>query len=187
MKKIVTFGLSLFAVTCFAQQQAANPLSIGEKTLYGMFSGNAVAGAEKMPEENYSFRPVPEVRSFGQLVGHIADASNRFCAVVLGDPAPTTSIEQTKTTKADLVKALKDAVAYCNKAYAGMTDVKGAELVKFFGRDVPKLSVLTLNAAHTNEHYGNMVTYMRIKGIVPPSSEPRTPAPAAKPAADQKK
>jgi uncharacterized damage-inducible protein DinB len=192
MNKTLTFCLSLVAtaamsVSCFAQQPPANPLSVGEKVLYSMFSGNAIAGAEKMPEENYSFKPVPEVRSFGQLVGHIADANNRFCSVVLGDPPPASSVEKTKTTKADLVQALKDAVAYCNKAYDGMTDAKGAEIVKFFGRDVPKLTMLSLNTAHTDEHYGNMVTYLRIKGIVPPSSEPRQPAPAAKPAAEQKK
>jgi uncharacterized damage-inducible protein DinB len=182
MNKTLMSFLSLVAVSCFAQQPPANPISAGEKVLYSMFSANVVAGAQKMPEENYSFQPVPEVRSFGQLVGHIADANYHFCSVVLGDPAPATSVEKTKTSKADLVQALKDAVTYCNKAYDGMTDANGAVIVKFFGRDVPKLTMLTLNTAHTDEHYGNMVTYLRLKGIVPPSSEQRAPAPAPAPA-----
>jgi hypothetical protein len=81
------------------------------------------------------------------------------------------AIEKTKTSKADLVTALKDAVAYCNKAYAGMTDAQGSQIVKMFNHDMARLTVLSVNTAHTDEHYGNMVTYLRIKGIVPPSSE----------------
>jgi uncharacterized damage-inducible protein DinB len=165
-------------LTCSAQQAPpANPLTTGEQTIYGFFAHNVIAGAEKMPEANYSFQPTPDVRTFGQLVGHLADANNMFCAIVVGDPPPATSVEKTKTSKADLVQALKDAVAYCGKAYDGMTDAKGPELVKFMGRSMPKLTVLSINNAHTDEHYGNMVTYLRIKGIVPPSSEQRAPAP----------
>ena len=83
-----------------------------------------------MPEQNYSFKPTPEVRSFGQLVGHVADAQYGFCSTATGEPNPMKAIEKTKTSKADLVVALKDAVAYCNKAYAGMTDAQGSQTVK---------------------------------------------------------
>ena len=75
--------------------------------------------------------------------------------------------------EAHLVEALKDAVAYCGKAYDGMTDKAALDTVKFFGRDQAKLTLLAFNTAHTMEHYGNMVTYLRLKGLVPPSSEPR--------------
>jgi uncharacterized damage-inducible protein DinB len=184
MKKTLLFALLIAAVSACAQTAPpaptappANPLSMGEKVFYSVVSHNVVAGAEKMPEENYSFQPTPDVRTFGQLVGHIADANNMFCGIVLGEPRSTTSIEKTKTTKADLVQALNDAVTHCNKAYDGMTDQQAVEIVKFFGRDAPKLTVLTVNTAHTDEHYGNMVTYLRMKGIVPPSSEQRQPAP----------
>jgi uncharacterized damage-inducible protein DinB len=133
---------------------------------------NAVIGAaQKMPEENYSFKPTPEVRSFGQLVGHVADATNMFCSLALGEANPAKGIEKTKTSKADLVGALKDAVAYCSKAFDSMTDAKGSQMVKFMNFDMAKLTLLSLNTAHTDEHYGNMVTYLRIKGIVPPTSE----------------
>jgi uncharacterized damage-inducible protein DinB len=158
----------------------ANPITLSEKGLYSFISGAVVNAAQKMPEENYSFKPTPEVRSFGQLVGHVADANYMFCAQASGEANPMKNIEKTKTSKADLVAAVKDAVAYCNTAFDGMTDAKGSELVKFFGRNLAKLTLLSLNTAHTDEHYGNMVTYLRLKGIVPPTSENQPPAQAPK-------
>ena len=132
-----------------------------------------------MPEENYSFKPVPEVRSFGQLVGHVAEENYFFCSLATGAANPGKDIEKTKTSKADLIAALKDAVAYCNTAFESMTDAKGAQMTKFMNFDVAKIALFSLNTAHTDEHYGNMVTYLRIKGIVPPTSE-NPPAPAPK-------
>ena len=142
--------------------------------MYTLLSGVVIAAAEKMPEENYSFKPTPEVRSFGQLVGHLADSQYFFCSSVAGETKPSGDIEKTKTSKADLVAALKEAVAYCSKTYAGMTDSKGSEMMKLMSHDFAKLTVLSANTAHDYEHYGNMVTYMRIKGIVPPTSEKKS-------------
>lgn len=135
-----------------------------------MLSGVVIAAAEKMPEESYSFKPAPDVRSFGQLVGHLADAQYFFCSTAGGETSPV-SEEKSKTSKADLVAALKDAVAYCSKTYAAMTDTKGSEMIKMMKYNLARLTVLSGNTAHIYEHYGNMVTYMRMKGIVPPSSE----------------
>ena len=149
----------------------ANPITASEKGLYSFVSNAVIGAAQKMPEENYSFKPTPEVRSFGQLVGHVADANYMFCALSSGEPNPAKGIEKTKTSKADLVAAVKDAVAYCNKAFDSMTDAKGSQMVKFMNFDVAKLTMFSLNTAHSDEHYGNMVTYLRIKGIVPPTSE----------------
>jgi uncharacterized damage-inducible protein DinB len=157
----------------------ANPITASEKGLYSFVSSAVIGAAQKMPEENYSFKPTPEVRSFGQLVGHVADASDMFCSQILGEANPSKGIEKTKTSKADLLAALKDAVAYCNKAFDSMTDARGTQMVKLFNFDMAKLTVLSLNTAHTDEHYGNMVTYLRIKGIVPPTSE-NPPAQAPK-------
>lgn len=152
----------------------SNPITASEKGFYTLVSGEVIAAAEKMPEQNYSFKPTPDVRSFGQLVGHVADAQYGFCSRATGEPNPMKEdIEKIKTSKADLVTALKDAVAYCNKAYAGMTDAQGSQTVKLMNYDVARLTVLSVNTAHTDEHYGNMVTYLRIKGIIPPSSEKR--------------
>jgi uncharacterized damage-inducible protein DinB len=157
----------------------ANPITASEKGFYSFVSGAVVGAAQKMPEENYSFKPTPEVRSFGQLVGHVADASYMFCSQASGESNQSKDIEKTKTSKADLVGALKDGVAYCMKAFDGMTDAKGSQIVKLFNFDLAKLTVFSINTAHTDEHYGNMVTYMRLKGIVPPTSE-NTPPPTQK-------
>jgi uncharacterized damage-inducible protein DinB len=157
----------------------ANPITASEKGFYSFVSSAVVGAAQKMPEENYSFKPTPEVRTFGQLVGHVADASYTFCSQAIGEAIPAKDIEKTKTSKADLVAALKDGVAYCNKAFDSMTDAKGSEMVKFFNFNLARLTLFSINTAHTDEHYGNMVTYLRIKGIVPPTSE-NQPAPAPK-------
>jgi len=134
--------------------------------------------AEKMPEENYNFKPTEAVRTFGQIIGHVADAQYLFGSIVLGQKNPTLRIEKTKTSKADLIAALKAAFDYCDKAYDGMADASGGQIVKLFGTDTPKLGVLNFNNVHNMEHYGNLVTYMRIKGIVPPTSEQgQMPAP----------
>ena len=157
----------------------ANPITLSERGLYSFVSNAVVGAAQKMPEENYSFKPTPDVRSFGQLVGHVADANYMFCAQAAGEANPMKNVEKTKTSKADLVAAIKDAVAYCNKTFESMTDAQGSQMVKLFNFNLAKLTLLSLNTAHTDEHYGNMVTYLRLKGIVPPTSE-NQPAPAPK-------
>ncbi|WP_031495357.1 DinB family protein [Bryobacter aggregatus] len=171
MKK--TIVLTFLALSSCMAALAQNPISGGQKFLFGMIKNNIIRAAEKMPEENYAFKPTPDVRSFGQLVGHVADAQYMFCSAVLGKTNPALGIEKGKTAKADLVKALKEAFAYCDTAYDEMTDAQANTLVRFFGADQAKTTVLSFNVAHDNEHYGNMVTYMRLKGIVPPSSEKR--------------
>ncbi len=171
MKTAWLFPVILAGVSMAASAQ--NPMVEGQKFLHDMAKNNILRSAEKMPEENYSFKPTPEVRSFGQLLGHIADAQYLFCSAVLGKPNPAPGIEKSKTSKADLIAALKDAFAYCDSAYTGLTDAQLAEKVKFFGREQTKSTVLSFNTAHNNEHYGNIVTYLRMKGIVPPSSERR--------------
>jgi len=148
-----------------------NPFSTYNKIFYARMKTILVSSAEKMPEENYNFKPMEAVRSYGQIVGHVADAQYNFCSMALGETNPGLKIEETKTTKADLVAALKGALAYCDKAYDGMTDAAGTQTVKLFGMNMPKFGVLNINNAHDMEHYGNLVTYMRMKNIVPPSTE----------------
>src|SRR5512140_2041322 len=149
-----------------------NPLSAHNKMIYGGVKAILLRSAEKMPEENYSFKPTEAVRTFGQIVGHVADAQYIFCSLVRSEKNPAPKVEQTKTSKADLVAALKDAFVYCDKAYDGMTDASAVQMVKLHGGDAPKLGALATNNVHTIEHYGNLITYMRMKNIVPPTSEP---------------
>jgi len=148
-----------------------NALSAYNRHIYGGVKKILLRSAEQVPEENYSFKPTEAVRSFGQIVGHVADSQYAFCSVALGEKNPEPKIEKTKTSKADLIAALKDSFAYCDKAYDAMTDASATQMVKFMGSDAPKLGVLTVNNIHTIEHYGNLVTYMRLKNIVPPTSD----------------
>ena len=141
------------------------------KYMYTQLQQFVLKSAERMPEENYGFKPVDSIRSYGQVLGHIADAQYRFCSIALGEKSPAPKVEQTKTSKADLTAALKEAFAYCDKAYDAMSDATANQPVKMFGTDAPKLGVLIVNSTHTTEHYGNLVTYLRMKGIVPPTSD----------------
>ena len=149
------------------------PFNAFNKVAYGFVKATVLRSAEKMPEENYGFKPAETVRAFGQILGHVADSQYYFCSVVRGEKNPALQIEKTKTSKADLIASLKDAFAYCDKAYDGMTEASGSEVVTLFNKsDMPKVDVLTANNMHGVEHYGNLIVYLRIKGIVPPSSEP---------------
>lgn len=126
--------------------------------------------AEELPESTYAYRPTPEVRTLGQLIGHVAGAQYLICAAALGEPErQENDIEKTRTRKADLVAALKASTKYCQRAYA-QTDRTTQQGTKLFGQERTRLYALGLNANHNAEHYGNIVTYLRLNGIVPPSS-----------------
>jgi uncharacterized damage-inducible protein DinB len=163
-------GILLITLAIAGGLRAQDPLSTDSKFWYTTIKGFVVRAAEKMPESNYTFKPAPEVRTFGQVVGHIADDQYFFCGTAKGDNKES-KIEKTATSKADLVAQLKQAFAYCDAVYDGFTDAHAAEKVKTFAGERTKLSMLDFNTAHMYEHYGNIVTYMRIKGLVPPSSE----------------
>ena len=107
------------------------------------------------------------MRTVGQLFAHIADGQYEFCSVATEGKPVSKDIEKTAKTKAEIVAALKEAFAYCDAAYADLTDAKAPELVTFFGTRLTRLGVMDFNITHNMEHYGNLVTYMRLKGIVP--------------------
>lgn len=181
---VLTLALATSTVLAEEPKAPASPGTTALGGLYGFAKGNLVRAAEKMPEESYSFRPTPEVRTFGQIVGHVIDAQYMICGTALGETPAGVNAEKTKTSKADLVAALKASCEYCDKAFK-QSDASAAAAVQLFGMDMNRFGALGLNVAHGFEHYGNMVTYMRIKGIVPPSSEQR-PAPAEKKPAEKK-
>jgi uncharacterized damage-inducible protein DinB len=132
--------------------------------------------AEKMPEEYYSFKPTDADSSFARMLAEIANWQYRNCSVVLGEKNSRPNIEGTKTSKADLIAALRDAFAYCGKAYDGMTDASATQLVTFTGPagpvPTPKQQLLNINMGLNSLHYGNLMIYMRLKNIVPPSNDP---------------
>jgi uncharacterized damage-inducible protein DinB len=136
--------------------------------------------AENMPTEEYAFKPTPQVRTFGQLVGHVASANFYFCAQAKGEKPPSTTNYETIAGKAALVKALNDSLAYCDAVYNATTDANFSQVVKTPGprgdRDITRGAILVFNTTHNNEHYGNLVVYMRLKGHVPPSTARVQPA-----------
>jgi hypothetical protein len=151
--------------------QSANPTMDAVRAQHNMPKGVLLKTAEKVPDEVWAFRPTPEVRTFAQIVGHIADANMMICGAGASDKPAPLNAEKTMTTKAQLSKALAESFAYCDKVLA-MDDKKAMETVKFFaGGMIPRSMVFAFNTAHNYEHYGNLVTYMRINKIVPPSSE----------------
>jgi uncharacterized damage-inducible protein DinB len=162
---------ALIAVSPLAAQPAPNPITTALKASFDRVKGHIAQSAEQVPEADYAFKPTPEVRSFGQLLAHVADGNYMMCGALAGEKPAGQSVEKTKTTKSDLQKALADSFAYCDKVYAGMTDAGGVATIAFFGGQQPKLGVLAFVNNHAYEHYGNIVTYLRLKGRVPPSSQ----------------
>jgi hypothetical protein len=183
---VVLLG-SLLAISAAAQTgqpsaaSAANPLSTWLRNAYMGNRNTIVRSAEKMPEENYGMRPgtQQEVRTFGQQVGHIANYNFMWCAQAKGEKNPNAGNNLEKlNTKAEFLKAVNDAFAYCDGVYSSLTDASGVEMIDITqesGRQTRNLrmALLILNFAHNNEIYGNIVSYMRMKDIVPTSSEPR--------------
>lgn len=178
MKRLVLLLPFVLATPVAAQQAvSANPgFAVGAaKSMWQIMTNYVTAAAEQMPESEYAFRPVASVRSFGQQIAHVAGAQNMMCAAALGEkPTAEDEIEKTVTTKAGLVAALRASTQYCERAYA-QPDAATVAPVSLFGMTMPRLNVLMLNATHNAEHYGNIVTYMRIKGMTPPSSQPAPP------------
>jgi hypothetical protein len=151
--------------------QASNPISADTKSGYTSIKNILLKAADKMPEESYSFRTVPQVRTYGEMIAHVADTQTFLCSTGTGQAKRGTAAS--KTSKADLVAALKASFDVCDPVYDSVTDATGTQILKVFGRDMTKIGLLNFNTAHDNEMYGTMVAYLRLKGIVPPSSEGR--------------
>ena len=163
----VTLSLTLALSAAHAQ----NRMSEDAKASYQSVKANLLRAAEKMPESEYAFQPTPDVRTFAQLIAHAAEAQTAICGMVKGIP-PKRADAAANPPKADLIAALKASNEFCDGIYNTMTDQAGAEVVKtpFFGPK-PKLGILTFNNEHDAETYGTIAVYLRMKGIVPPSSE----------------
>ena len=178
---MISIGIGIWLLAAQAQPQ---PPAVDQTTTQGFATGSyrgikdfILRSADKLPAEHFTFRPAPEVRSFDLVLAHIADANYLLCsyAMAVANPSGT---ELQKTEKANLPRAellakLKESFVYCDRAYDTLTEANANELVGFFGgQKRPRTGVLWFHVSHAYEHYGNLVTYMRIKGIVPPSSEP---------------
>ena len=157
--------------SAFVLQAQENPLSTELKQNYDQRKNALLAEADRMSDADYSFKATPEVGTFGSRVAHVADAQRMICSAVKGETKKADT--QGKTSKADLLAALKESFDYCDGAYDSLTDAAAAQTVKIFGRPQTKLSALWGNVAHDGEMYGYMEVYLRLKGLTPPSSERR--------------
>ncbi len=162
---------AVFACACSLQAQDANPISANLKQSWANVKGLLTRMAEKMPEENYRFKPTPDVQDFGQRMAHVIGFNMRGCALVKGDQK-TVNLGATPS-KAQVVAAMKEANDECDAVFNSLTDADVLKTVDTGrGGQRPKLAVLQgLVLEHSQEVYGYTAVYMRLKGIVPPSSD----------------
>ena len=170
------YAISLPGVRAAVQSpSAANPIASGMRTAWEGAKRNLTRSAELMPESGYGFRPVDTVRTFGQILAHVAGANYVFCSAAKGEKSPhaEAEFEKTATTRAQIIKVLNESIAYCDSAYAALDDRRAAETVDLafgMGKGARALPLMQ-NTGHLQEHYGNLVTYFRVRGMVPPSSQ----------------
>jgi hypothetical protein len=171
MNRIRAFLVAVALAGAVPLAAQSNPFSADAKQSYTGIKNTLLKAADKMPEQFYSFRTTDKVRTYAQIMTHIADTQMALCGMAKGEQKNGNA--GSKTSKADVVAALKASFDYCDTVYDSMNDADGAAKVNMFGRQVTKLGVLNFNTAHDNEMYGTAVAYLRLKDIVPPSSEGR--------------
>ena len=173
----VMFVFALCANTALAQgpaQQGPVTLSLSLQRSYAAIKNNLMLAAEKLPEADYNFKPssMAEVRTYGQLFGHVANAQFNACSAARGVPNPNMGVNnEQKTVRAEIIKALADSFAFCDPAFAALTEANGAEIMTQGRGQVARSAILAGLVAHSNEMYGTAGVYMRAKNVVPPSTE----------------
>jgi uncharacterized damage-inducible protein DinB len=148
-------------------------IASGVKNMHATIRQNLADAAQSMPAEDYTFKPTPQVRSFAELLGHVVNANFFFCSQAKGEPSPSKENFEKVSDKAAMVRGMSEAMKYCDEVYSATTDANFNEMVTMAGpakKQASRGSVLTFNVAHNNEHYGNIVVYMRLRGHVPPST-----------------
>ncbi len=144
---------------------ASNPLTTTLSIFRSNMQDKIMKAADAMPESKYSYRPTKDVRSFAEILTHLADISYTLCSSVKGERNPATATA--KASKAEIATYLKGSFAYCDGVYSGFTDTHLNDPADFFGFKTNKMFILTQVGNHDALHYGNLVTYLRINGLVP--------------------
>jgi uncharacterized damage-inducible protein DinB len=172
-----SFAASLLAQTsdAGADQLLSTSLAGTARAMQASIARNLVEAAEAMPAANYDFKPTPAIRTFAQLIGHVTDVNYFFCSQAKGAANPSRISASALTEKDPALQALKDSLAYCDNVYAELADTNYGDRVTLAGfgnkpTQTTRGQVLTFNTTHNNEHYGNAVLYLRLKGITPPST-----------------
>ena len=154
-----------------ALAQSANPFMSELKQFYAVRKGDLLKAADRMPAESYDFKPTPDVRTFGQLIAHIADAQMNFCSGAKGKPTRLNAAS--KTSKADLVAALKASFDECDGVFDTTTDAIATQMIKTGDSEHSKFWALLYATLHDNEEYGYLAVYLRLKELIPPSTNSR--------------
>jgi hypothetical protein len=192
----LAFASMLIPVAAMAQAPPAAaaqggqqiPLSEGMRRSYNTLKMNMTETAQKLPDADYTYRPSPDIRTFGGQIAHVANSQFNACAAARGEANPNQgqNLEQTKTTRADIIQALADSFAFCDPAFEKLTDQTAVELVRQGQNQVARGQVLVGLLSHGSLEYGILTVYLRTKNIVPPSTErgmrgrgAAAPAPAA--------
>jgi hypothetical protein len=171
MSRTLLLAIAALAAALHAQN---NPFSDDARQSYALVKASLLKAADRMPAEDYAFRTTPKVRTFGEMIAHVAAGQMLMCGVVKGEKSiANAQFKPAKTAKADLVAELKASFDYCDPVYEAMTDAAGTAKVKWFIGDMSRLGLLNWNVSHDNEMYGIIGAFLRIKGLVPPSSEGR--------------
>jgi uncharacterized damage-inducible protein DinB len=185
MRRVVAFLIFLQAVSAVAAAQTSDggfdkalstSLASTAKAMHATIRRDLAEAAAAIPAEDYAFKPTPEVRSFAELVGHVVNANFFFCSQARGERSPATTNFERVTDKATMLKGLNDALVFCDAAFEGTTDANFSQpasmpaLGPMKATPTVRGAILMFNTTHNNEHYGNIVVYLRLKGHVPPST-----------------
>ena len=181
---LIVFALHALSAAAYAQvsdggfdKALSTSMASTAKAMHATIRRDLADAANALPPEDFAFKPTPQVRSFAQLVGHIVNANFFFCSQAKGAAMPTQTNFETVTDKAALIKGLTDALALCDEVYRSTTDANFAQAITMPGfpgmnpkTETTRGAILFFNTTHNNEHYGNLVVYLRLKGKVPPST-----------------
>jgi uncharacterized damage-inducible protein DinB len=186
MRQILAVVVAIHALSAAAYAQVSDggfdkllspSLAATAKAMHATIRRDLAEAADLVPAADFGFKPTPEVRSFAQLVGHVVQANFFFCSQAKGAAMPAGANVSPTADKAALIKGLNDALAYCDEAYESTTDANFNQAVTMTGfpgmnpkTETKRGAVLIFNTTHNNEHYGNLVLYLRLKGKVPPST-----------------
>ena len=173
MRRVVIAGAVVWiAAVCGAQAPAGPSGPAAEvQGYYNRLKPNVIKAAEKMPDADYQFRPTPDIRTFARIVNHVTEAQQRTCSAMIGATPDPKSVPSDTADKATIVAALKASFDVCDKAYGALTDANMAETVQIGQGKRSRIGMAWGNASHDNEQYAELSTYLRLKGIVPPTAE----------------
>jgi uncharacterized damage-inducible protein DinB len=169
MWRISSVASAVLALSFSTALGQGNPLSSEVQTAYARIKVNILKSADKMPAEDYTYKPTSDIRTFARVVNHVTEAQAHICGAANGTEGPKVPAET--ADKAAIVDALKASFTECDKAYAGLTDANMTDMLQMGPAKRSRLGALWGNASHDTEQYATLALYMRLKGIMPPSSE----------------